>query len=49
MGRDMKQHLNDTAIRNAKPTSATQKLKDGGGLFLYVEPNGQSGGVSFSV
>ena len=40
MGRDMKQHLNDTAIRNAKPTSATQKLKDGGGLFLYVEPNG---------
>ena len=40
MGRDMKQHLNDTAIKNAKPTSATQKLKDGGGLFLYVEPNG---------
>ena len=36
----MRQHLNDAAIKNAKPKSKTDKLKDGGGLFLYVEPNG---------
>ena len=40
MGRAMRQHLNDAAIKNAKPKSKTEKLKDGGGLFLYVEPNG---------
>lgn len=40
MGRAMRQHLNDAAIKNAKPKSKTDKLKDGGGLFLYVEPNG---------
>ena len=40
MGRAMRQYLNDAAIKNAKPKSKTEKLKDGGGLFLYVEPNG---------
>lgn len=36
----MKQHLNDAIIKNEKPTAKTKKLLDGGGLFLYVEPNG---------
>lgn len=36
----MKQHLNDPIIKNTKPNDKTQKLSDGGGLFLYVEPNG---------
>lgn len=36
----MKQYLNDPIIKNAKPPNKTEKLKDGGGLFLYVEPNG---------
>jgi integrase len=36
----MKQSLNDATIKNAKPSGKTITLKDGGGLFLYVEPNG---------
>ena len=36
----MKQLLNDAIIKNAKPSDKTITLKDGGGLFLYVEPNG---------
>jgi integrase len=36
----MKQNLNDPIIKNTKPSDKTQKLSDGGGLFLYVEPNG---------
>ena len=36
----MKQSLNDAIIKNAKPSDKTVTLKDGGGLFLYVEPNG---------
>ena len=36
----MKQYLNDPIIKNAKPSNKTEKLKDGGGLFLYVEVNG---------
>lgn len=36
----MRQLLNDPIIKNAKPAAKTQKLSDGGGLFLYVEPNG---------
>lgn len=36
----MKYLLNDTLIRNTKPTDKTQKLSDGEGLYLYVEPNG---------
>lgn len=36
----MKQLLNDAIIKNAKPNDRTITLKDGGGLFLYVEPNG---------
>jgi len=32
--------LSDTAIRNAKPTDKSQKLADGGGLYLLVNPNG---------
>lgn len=36
----MKHRLNDTLIKNTKPTEKTQKLFDGDGLYLYVEPNG---------
>lgn len=32
--------LTDTAIRNAKPTAKTQKLFDGGGLYLEISPKG---------
>jgi len=32
--------LTDPAIRNAKPTEKTQKLFDGGGLYLEVAPSG---------
>jgi integrase len=32
--------LTDTAIRTAKPTEKPQKLSDGGGLFLLLNPNG---------
>ena len=39
-GVGMKQSLNDAIIKNAKPSDKTITLKDGGGLFLYVEPNG---------
>ena len=35
----MKQKLNDAIIKNAKPSNKVQKLADGGGLFLYIEPN----------
>lgn len=32
--------LTDTAIRNAKPTDKTQRLFDGGGLYLEISPAG---------
>ena len=32
--------LTDTALRKAKPTEKTQKLFDGGGLFLEITPAG---------
>lgn len=32
--------LTDTAIRRTKPTSAVQKLRDGGGLYLLLKPDG---------
>ena len=32
--------LNATAIRNAKPSDKTQKMSDGGGLYLEVTPKG---------
>lgn len=32
--------LSDTAIRNAKPLGKPQKLADGGGLYLLLNPNG---------
>ena len=32
--------LSDTAIRTAKPTAKPQKLTDGGGLYLLLNPNG---------
>lgn len=32
--------LTDTLIRKTKPTDKPQKLFDGGGLFLLVQPNG---------
>lgn len=32
--------LSDTAIRNAKPKDKAQKLSDGGGLYLLLNPNG---------
>jgi len=32
--------LSDTAIRKAKPTDKPQKLRDGGGLYLLLRPDG---------
>jgi integrase len=32
--------LKDITVRNAKPTAKPQKLSDGGGLHLLVQPNG---------
>ena len=32
--------LTDTALRNAKPGLKPQKLFDGGGLFVILNPNG---------
>jgi len=32
--------LSDTAIRKAKPTDAPVKLRDGGGLYLLLKPDG---------
>lgn len=32
--------LTDTAVKNAKPGPTTAKLSDGGGLQLWVKPNG---------
>ena len=32
--------LSDTAIRNAKPAAMPQKLRDGGGLYLLLRPDG---------
>ena len=32
--------LNDTIIRNTKPGPTLQKLSDGDGLYLFVQPNG---------
>ena len=32
--------LTDTAIRNAKPADKTQRMFDGGGLYLEVAPSG---------
>jgi len=32
--------LTDTAIRKTKPTDAAQKLRDGRGLYLLIQPNG---------
>lgn len=32
--------LSDTSIRKARPTDKTQKLPDGGGLYLFILPTG---------
>ncbi|HZX70533.1 MAG TPA: Arm DNA-binding domain-containing protein, partial [Rhodanobacter sp.] len=32
--------LTDTAIRTAKPSAKTQRLFDGGGMYLEVAPSG---------
>ena len=32
--------LKDTTVRNAKPSPKPQKLSDGGGLHLLVQPTG---------
>jgi hypothetical protein len=32
--------LSDAAIRKAKPTDKSQKLADGGGLYLLLNSNG---------
>jgi integrase len=32
--------LKDTTVRNVRPTAKPQKLSDGGGLHLLVQPNG---------
>src|SRR3546814_14540398 len=34
--------LTDTAIRRAKPEDKPQKLRDGGGLYLLMRPDGAS-------
>lgn len=32
--------LTDTAIRKTKPSATVQKLRDGGGLYLLLRPDG---------
>jgi len=32
--------LSDLAIRNAKPKDKAYKITDGGGMFLWIQPNG---------
>ncbi|EDZ9125908.1 DUF4102 domain-containing protein, partial [Salmonella enterica subsp. enterica serovar Typhimurium] len=32
--------LTDTAIRKTKPSASVQKLRDGGGLYLLLRPDG---------
>ncbi len=32
--------LTDLAVRNAKPADKPYKLTDGGGMYLFVQPNG---------
>ena len=32
--------LTDTSIRAIKPAASPQKISDGGGLYLFVTPNG---------
>jgi hypothetical protein len=34
--------LNATQLRNIKPTEKTQRLFDGGGLYLEVTPTGKT-------
>ena len=36
----MERKLTDTAAKNAKPKDKPQKITDGGGLYLLVNPNG---------
>ena len=36
----MKRRLNDTQIKQPKPTDRPYKLTDGGGLYLEIQPNG---------
>lgn len=38
--RDTNMPLSDSKIRNLKPQERVQKLSDGGGLYLYVPPQG---------
>jgi integrase len=40
IGRDTNMPLTDTAVRNAKRREKPQKLSDGGGLHLLVNPDG---------
>jgi integrase len=42
MRNDFKRHL-DHATCNTSPTDKLQKLRDGGGLYLYIEPSGARG------
>jgi integrase len=42
MRNDFKRHL-DHATCNTSPTGKLQKLRDGGGLYLYIEPSGARG------
>jgi integrase len=36
----MIERLTDLKVRQTKPTAKTQKIADGGGLFLFIEPTG---------
>lgn len=40
MADNIARSLTDAAVRNAKPGPKPQKLTDGGGLYLLVQPNG---------
>jgi integrase len=37
---DTNMPLKDSSVRNAKPTAKPQKLSDGGGLHMLIQPNG---------
>lgn len=40
MADNLARALKDATVKNAKPTDKPQKLTDGGGMFMLVQPNG---------